>query len=205
MLTKISLAEALRAIGRAHVFAGDAFTVDGMVPLGATEGDIEVEELESYNDLKLEEYTGDAVHDRKVRHGGALVTIPLIVGPAVGGADDGTDVYDMISSVGDGSGGGYSNEQDVVTTNLLIVPDSEIGAGLSYPDADGPWAPAAPKHAIWLWRAAPEASSQPFRQGEGGKIIREVTFRSLFDAARPEGHKLWTRGNPIAHGIAVRI
>lgn len=204
MINKISLTEAIRALGRAMVYAGDAFTVGGLVALGATEGDIEVEEQEEYSDLTLPEYTGGAVHDRKVLQSGALVTIPLIVGPAVGGGSNGGAVYDKISSIGDGGGGGYSTQQPVVTTNLLIVPESEIGAGLSYPLA-GPWSPAAPVHAIWIWRAVPEVSSQPFRHGDGGKIIREVPFRSMFDTTKPEGHKLWTRGDPIPAGIEVRI
>lgn len=203
MLNKITLTEAVRAIGRAFVYAGDPTTAGGMVALGATEGEIEVEEPESYNDLTLPEYTGEAVHERQVQHGSPLVTVPLILGPTPDGSDDGAAVYDKISSVGDGSGGGYSTQQPAVTTALLIVPESEVGDGLSF--TVDVWTPAAPVHAIWIWRASAEASNQPFRFADGGKVIRSVPFRGLVDRTKPEGHMLWTRGDPDAHGITIEI
>lgn len=206
MINRVSLAEALRAIGKAYVFAGDATVASGLVALGATEGDIEVEELESYNDLTAPEYTGGAVHERKVIQEGALVTVPLVIGPKADGSDDGSSIYDKISSLGDGSGGGYAEQQDAVPTTLLIIPEIEVpAAGLSFAAAAWDPADAAPVHAVWLWRAVPEVSAMTFRHGEGGKIIREVPFRAMFDDSMPAGHKLWTRGDPNDHGIAITI
>lgn len=200
-----TLAEALRAIGRAFVYAGDATTADGLTLLGQTEGEIGHEEIETYNDLTLPELTGDAVHDRKVLQGGARVTLPLIIGPAVDGSDDGSAIYAKISSLGSGDGGGYAEQQDAVTTTLLVIPESEVpDAGLEF--TAGAWNPDEPPvHAVWLWKAVPEVSQMNFRHGEGGKIIREVPFLTLFDDDQPSGHKLWTRGDPDAHGVTIEI
>ncbi|MFW6079796.1 MAG: hypothetical protein ACODAE_09250 [Gemmatimonadota bacterium] len=204
-INRVSLSEAVRALGRAMVFAGDAFTADGLTALGATEGEVTAEEQETYNDLTLPEYTGEAIHERDVMHGSALVTVPLILGPRTDDSDDGSAVYDQIASVGDGSGGGYSTPQPIVTTNLLLIPQAEIDpdSGLSYDGVD--WTPAAPVHAVWLWRAAPEAKSIAYRFEDGGKTIVEVPFRAFFDDSQPDGHKLWTRGDPVAAGIDVEV
>lgn len=193
-ISKVSLTEAIKAIGKADIYAGDATTASGLLALGATEGDIEVEELETYNDLMAPEYTGDAVHDRKVLQGGARITAPLILTAAA---------YDKLSSLGDGTGGGHSTQQAAVTTTILVIPQSEVGAGLSF--SAGVWAPAAPVHAVWLWRAVIEPDTYAFHHGDGGKTIREVSFLTLFDDAKPEGHKLWTRGDPDAHAIVIAI
>lgn len=205
MISRVSLAEAVRALGKAMVYVGDAFTDSSLVPLGATEGDISAEEQESYNDLTIPEETGAAIHERKVYQEGCIVTIPLIVGPSPDGSDDGSEIYDLISSVGDGSGGGYSMPQAVAETNLLLIPEREIdpASGLAF---DGTtWTPAAPVHAVWIWRAVPQTNTITFRRGEGGKVITEVTFIGLFDRDQPEGHKIWTRGDPSAAGIDVLI
>lgn len=211
-INRVTLAEALRAIGKAFVYAGDPTTAGGLIALGATEGDIEVEELESYNDFTVPEHTGGAVHERKVIQEGAIVTVPLVIGPKIDATDDGSSIYDKISSLGDGSGGGHSEQQDGVTTSLLVIPQSEVPAGgLATEDTTADTVHDAwvggniPIHAVWLWRAIAEVGSMSFRHGDGGKIIREVSFRTLFDASKPEGHKLWTRGNPYAHGITVEI
>lgn len=214
-INRPSLSEAVRALGRALVYAGDAFTAGGLTAIGQTEGEVTAEEQESYNDLVLPELTGNAVHERDVYHDGALVTVPLIIGPKPDGSDAGTTVYDTIASVGDGAGGGYSSPQPVVTTNLLLIPESEVDAdsGLATEDTDADtvhdaWvggANNAPDHAIWIWRAVPQTKSIAFRRGEGGKVIVEVPFFGMFDDDRPEGHKIWTRGDPLAVNIDVEI
>jgi hypothetical protein len=205
-INRASLAEALRAIGRAFVYAGDATTSGGLTVLGQTEGEITVEEIETYNDLTLPELTGDAVHVRKVLQGGARVTIPLLMGEQEGsGSDDGSAVYAKISSIGSGAGGGYDEQQDVVTTTLLVVPEREVpSGGLSF--ISGAWSPNEPPvHAVWMWKAVAEVSEMAFRHGEGGKIVREVPFLTLYDDSKPSGHKLWTRGDPDAYGVTIEI
>ncbi|MFW5921340.1 MAG: hypothetical protein ACOCUS_05825 [Polyangiales bacterium] len=122
-INRVSLAEAVRALGRAMVFAGDAFTAGGLTALGATEGEVTAEEQETYNDLTLPDDTREAIHERDVMHGSALVTVPLILGPRTDDSDDGSAVYDVIASVGDGSGGGYSTPQPIVPTDLLLLGD----------------------------------------------------------------------------------
>lgn len=203
-ITKPALTGGKRDYGRWAVYVGDAFTAGGLVQLGVTEGDIDWEPMEAYRDLTLEEYTGAAPHDRAVVAEGVLVTVPLIIGPRVDAGDDGTAIYDKISALGDGSGGGFSTPQDAVETNLLLIPEFEVGAGLSY---DGvAWSPAAPKHARWIWRAVPEATAITLAQTTNEKVIVSVPFRGLYADARPEGHKLYTVGNPVAAGITtVRI
>ena len=204
-----SLAEAVRALGRAIVYAGDATSAGGLTVIGAIEGEVQAEEMETYNDLVLPELTGETIHERDILQGGARVTVPLIMGKQTtgsGGSDSGAAVYAKISSDGVGAGGGYSTQQPVVTTTLLMIPEAEVPASGGLAFSVGAWTPNTPPvHAVWLWRAVPEVSGMSLQHGEGGKVIREVPFLTLYDQAKPEGHKLWTRGDPNAFSITILI
>lgn len=211
MISTPALTAALKAIGNAQVFLGDPFTASGLIAIGAKEGEITVETTEEYSDLTAPELTGPAVHQRSVMGISARVTIPVIAGDA--------DLYAKLSPTGE-KGGGWSSPQAVVPTSVLIIPNAEVGGGLRY-NIEGTetvksWkrdagngvaaatgAAAAPVHAIWLWRAVPERPSRSFSYENGGKQIWSVPFQAMFDGARPEGHKIFTTGDPAAQGITT--
>jgi hypothetical protein len=207
-LAPLALTAALQNIGNAKLAIGDPFTASGMAILGAKEGEIKVDLTAEYSDLTAKELTGPAVHQRTVMGVGARVTIPIIMGD--------TALYAKISPTGT-SGGGWSNPQAIVPTSILVIPDSEIAGGIANATGlaagwvvttgngytGGSGAGYAPVHAFWGWRAVPELSGWGYTYENGGKIIREVVFQLLFDASRPEGHKLWTIGDPTAQGIST--
>jgi hypothetical protein len=60
-------------------------------------------------------------------------------------------------------------------------------------------------NAVWFWRATVTPAATPYRSADGGKMLVSVTYEAMFDAARPEGHKLYTIGDPTNRGIAVLI
>ena len=194
MITPISnLSEYINALGKAYIYTTDTPTVAGSwALLGITEGDIQVEEGYQYNDYKLPEWTGEAVHERNIDGQSLKVTAPLIWGNA--------DLYDTIAPSGS-KGGGRSAPMAVTTHTVLVIPAIEVGDGLSYDGTS--WSPAAPDHALWIHRATFEPGSYSFKHGDGGKVIRQVGIQALFDDNRPEGQKLYTVGNPVTQGITT--
>lgn len=194
------LSDALRALGAAKVFAGDPFTVGGLKEVAKTDGEISVEHNTEYNDFTATEHFGPGVIERKVQGENPTVSLPLILGDPLYWAE--------LAPTGE-SHAGHSTPQAVQTTSLVIVPLTELNANgtFSYdPAAATPtWDPAAPEHAIWFWRGHFERVSTTFRQEDGGKVVETVTFQAMVDIARPEGHMLYTRGDPVAQGITVAI
>lgn len=203
MIAPYSLTAALAAMGVAEVFIGDPFTNNGMSSLGAVEGTITVNVPQETNQLTAPEMTGGVAHQSTITYGDVNVVVPVIMGdPAI---------LAKISPTGLKSGG-HSTPQKVVETAVLIIPRAEVGGGLDWNPAviGGPgWdrtagngvsagtlAAAAPKNAVWLWRAFPTFASLPFSYANGGKVIAEVTFHAMFYAANPEGHKIFTIGDP---------
>lgn len=199
-LTPFSLASALKAIGVAEVFVGDPLTTGGMSSLGATEGTISFEAPQTLNPLTAPELTGEAAHQATVVYGAVRVTVPLILGDPT--------IFAKISPTGSKSAGN-SVPQKVFETSVLIIPRAELGGGLSNTGSN--WTRtagngvaaatgvgAAPQNAIWMWRATPTFAALPFSYGNGGKVITEVTFTAMFDVSKPEGHKLYTIGDPTA-------
>ncbi len=211
MLSPFTLSAALQAMGVAEVFIGDPLTaVGGMISLGATEGTIGVDVPQTMNRLTAPELTGDVTHQATTTLGDVSVKVPLILGSMA--------VLPQISPTGSASGG-FSIPQKVAETAVLIIPRNQVGGGLAYPTG-GPWARtagngvaaatgagAAPSNAVWLWRATPSFSSLPFAYANGGKVIVEVTFTAMFDGTKPEGHKVYTIGDPraVVTPIAVLI
>lgn len=185
-----TLSNYIRALGQAYVYVGTAGSVGGLAALGATEGEIVVEETFKYNDFTLPEWTGDTPHLRNLDGQTIKITIPLIFGdPAV---------YAKIYP--DGSkGGGNSKPVAVSPTTLVIMPLTDIPSALSYNGTV--WAPAAPAHAVWVWKAVPTPGKYGFKHDAGGKVIREVVFEAMFDDTRVEGQKIYTLGDPVAQGV----
>lgn len=188
-----SISTYLQAIGKAYVYtATDPTSAASWALLGVTEGEIAVEEKMQYNDYKVPEWTGDAIHARNVDGMDISVTVPLIWGDAT--------LYDKVMPTGQ-KGGGFSSPQAVVTRTVLVIPISEVGDGIEYDGVS--WDPAAPVHAVWLHKATFEPGTYAFKHGDGGKIIRSVIIRPMFDDTKPEGQKLYTIGDPVTQGITT--
>lgn len=202
-ISPFSLSAALAAVGVAEVFIGDPFTNGGMSSLGAVEGTITVNVPQETNPLTAPELTGGVGHQATTTLGDVNVVVPVILGdPAV---------FAKISPTGLASGG-HSIPQKVIETSVLIIPRAEVGGSLNWDTVAPGWArtagngvaagtsaaggAVAPKNAIWLWRAYPTFGGLPYSYGNGGKVIVEVTFHAMFFAANPEGHKVYTIGDP---------
>lgn len=194
MLNPVSdLSTYVQAIGTAYVFLSDDPTDEATWELlGITEGEIQVDEQFQFNDYKLPEWTGEAVHARNVDGQSISITIPLVWGdPAA---------YDKVAPLGV-KGGGRSVPQAVETRTVLIVPRSEVGEGLEFDGAT--WTPAAPVHAIWLHKATFAPGQYAFKHADGGKMIRSIVVMPMFDNTKPEGQKLYTIGDVNAQGITT--
>jgi hypothetical protein len=208
-VARLALTAALQAVGNAQVYIGDPFTASGLSCIGAKEGPIEVEIEETFNDLTAEELTGPTVHQRTLMGQSIKITIPLILGD--------TALYAKISPTG-AKGGGYDSPQVVTTTSVVIIPDAEVGGGLTNATgATSGWvratgygitgvsgSGAAPVHAIWLWRATPATPSRSFSYENGGKIIVPVTFQAMYSSTNTvDGQRVWTLGDPAAQSITT--
>lgn len=200
MISPFTLTAALTAMGVAEVYLGDPMTSGGMTSLGAVEGTITVNAPQTLNPLTAPELTGEVAHQSTVTFGAVTVTIPVILGdPAI---------FAKISPTGKKSGGN-SIPQKVLETSVLIIPRGEVGGSLDWDIPGTQWvrtagngvlaavgAAAAPKNAVWLWRAFASFGALPYSYGNGGKVITEVVFTAMFDATKPEDHKIFTIGDP---------
>ena len=200
-LAPFTLAAALQSMGVAEIFLGNPLITPGgaggMVSLGATEGVITFAAPQTLNVLNAPELTGEVAHQATVTLGAVTITAPVIMGdPAL---------WARISATGRAAGG-VSRPVAIAETSVLLIPRSEVGGGLVY---SGSWArtagngvaaaaaaAAAPKNAVWLWRAGVSMGDVPFGYANGGKVIVTVTFTGMFDATKPEGHKVFTIGDP---------
>lgn len=188
-----SLSTYVQALGKAYIYVTSTPTTAGTWQLlGITEGEIQVNEKYTFNDYKLPEWTGEAIHARNVDGQGLDITVPLIWGDPT--------LYDTISPVG-AKGGGRSAPTAVTSRTVCVIPQVEVGSGISYNGTS--WSPAAPNHAVWLHKATFEPGVYGFKNADGGKIIRPMTIHAMFDDTKPEGQKLYTIGNPVTQGITT--
>jgi len=207
------LAAALRSIGRGVVFQSAHWTEAAdiaLTHLGDTEGEITFTANETFVGLTTPELTGAAMHNAYVEGANPTVSIPLFVAdPAVRA---------VLSPTGSASGG-YERRRPVTMRTLAIFPEELFYNGTGYGDltyttADG-WEvdgtaltatqTALLGQSIWLWKGY--FSTPPFvlRHADGGKAVEQVTFQCVYDAEKPDGHRLWTIGNPITAGILLDV
>jgi hypothetical protein len=186
----------LTALGDAVLFVGDPFTVDGMQELGAKQGDVAVNFNQTFNNLAFEEATGGIPHEATLQGENPVISIPLVVGNPL--------LWAKLSPTGT-KGGGFSRPQPVVETALALVPYPELsklsGAqSFSYPGPAGPWVvpPGAPVNWLWFWRGYFLRPDITMRQADGQKSITTAQFQTMYFAANPEGHKIYTIGDPRA-------
>lgn len=194
--TAFSVSAVLKSIGVARVFMGDLLTVGGTVAL-PTEGEITVPTTQTLNVMTAPEFTGDVPHDAWVLPGDLVITVPVIYG--------GTQTLGQFSAHAAASEG-YSNPKRPTFTSLAIVPliemDTQSPPQLSYNGTV--WVPATPPvHALWFWKVVPLRPDLRLAFDNGGKVILPVSFRVFFDATKPEGHKIFTQGNPVTAGVTL--
>ena len=205
-LTPFTLTDALKAIGVAQVFIGDPLLVPGtagaLAVIGATEGPINFNPAFEYNPLTAPEITGGVNHQSTTTLGNVTISVPVILGDPT--------LYAKITPTKT-VGGGFSFPQKVQETSCLIIPLAELGGGLAYNVSGTQWARtagngvaaatgagAAPQAAIWLWRCYISHGELPYSYTNGGKVIATLTITGMYDATKPEGHKVYTIGDPYA-------
>lgn len=207
-----SLQAALAAIGNAHAYFGSFVAANLVETMGQKEGRVEVANDQVWNQLTAPEITGPMVHDETLDGENLVVTIPLVV-PADGG-------FWADTSPTATAGGGFSFPQVPTDTMVAIIPDNEVGGGLRYDSVTPEWvrlagngiaaangAAAAPKNALWIWRARVSRGAPAFDRANGGKMIVPVTIQAKYRQEStvgndmPEGHHLYSWGDPAAIGV----
>ena len=182
-----------------------------MFQLGLTEGDIAINFNSNVANLTLPEISGDAPYEGTSLGDNPSITFPLFL------ADP--DLLPILSPRAS-AGGGFSRRLDVVEHTLVVIPEEvwEVISGtppvatydgtLTYTGTewqlDGEALSSAKQSLLgmsfWGWRGYFERPNRSFRGGAGddGKNIEEVTFQLMFHPDMPEGHKLFTQGDPNA-------
>jgi hypothetical protein len=178
--------------GKAEVFLGDATVSGGMTPIGLIEGDVVAELARKFNNLTFPEYTGDAVIKQKTQIDGITVTLPIMLTDKTMMARlSPAGVLDL----------GADNFKNVVPKTLLVISQEEVDPTVGLALAGGVWAPAAPKNALWIWKAVPQLNRAVWGFTDLGKRIVEVPVVAIYDTTKPADLKLACWGDPVAQGV----
>lgn len=220
----LDLETILRQYGRGTVWyavdeAGDPTVWDGtselnLEHLGDTEGDIVFTPNNAVATLTLPEISGGAVHDAIDTGEAPTLDIPLFL------ADP--DLFSIIAPRGSASAG-HIRVCDVAERTIVIFPEKLFkiagsGDGCTYGTLayDGTsWTlddvalTAAQETllevSLWLWRGYFNRPNTTFKGGHGddGKNIETVQFVPMMHPALPDGHRLYTRGDPATAEISI--
>lgn len=211
-----SVAALVASYGRGVVFYApkwDGLTPLSMTQLGVTEGDIVVTPNSSTAGLTIPELTGPAKHEMDYLGEAPTVEIPLyLADPAL----------IAICSPSGSAHAGRSRRGAVMEYTLLVLPEALFldadAAGIvtdytvAY-DGAGAWtfnsiALDAERQALldvafWMWRAVFNRPTRRFRGGAGddSKNIETCSVESMHHPVMPEGHHIYTTGDPFAAGI----
>lgn len=205
------------AVGKAAVFYSpnvwdwNSDLNAALVHLGFTEGEIALPFSETFNALTLPEYTGDAPHEAFVQGEAPVLTIPMYAAdPALRA---------ILSPTG-GASGGHRRQRPVKTYTVVLVPEqlfvsgdpeaqteeSLVFAGASW-TLGGEALTAAQEallgQSVWLWRGYFVKPQYRFPHADGGKLVESVEFHVMYQAFAPNGHRLYTLGDPAEAGIAI--
>lgn len=209
----------LFAIGKGALFYSPTawdFSSDlhaALLFLGFTEGEIGASVNETYNQLMLQEYTGDAPHKTNIQGEAPVVTAPLFV------ADP--SLRAILSPSGAASGG-FRRQRPVQERTLVIIPE-ELFLDLDdpamqtelplVPDGSGGWLlgttpltaaqTALLGQSAWFWRGYFRKPDLAYRHEDGGKLVQPVEFHVMNQTGAPLGHRLYTLGDPYDAGIDV--
>jgi hypothetical protein len=207
----------LASYGRGVVFYAPKWVpADGalaMTQLGVTEGDITVTPNAATAGLTLPELTGPAKHEMDYLGEDPVVEIPLYL------ADP--ELIAVVSPSGSAHAG-RSRRGPVKEYTLAIFPEAlflvDDSAGIVHEhtvayDVAGAWtfngiALDADRQrfldaSFWLWRVVFNRPPRRFRGGAGDdkKNIETVSTQSMHHPDLPEGHHIYTTGDPFAEDI----
>jgi len=215
----LDLADVVRSWGRGVVFyanrwdpgLGSGLT---LTHLGDTEGDISIATNPELAKLTVPELTGPAAHELDFTGEDPVIEFPLyLTDPAL---------LAIVSPSGS-QHGGRSRRYAPVERTIVIFPE----ALLLVPDVDGfpqrqtlafsggAWTIGGDPldaarltllgSSFWLWRAVFNKPARRFLGGAGDarKNIEQVSVQSMHHPDMPEGHHLYTTGDPAEAGIDI--
>lgn len=207
----------IASYGRGVVFYAPKWVpADGalaMTQLGVTEGDITITPNGSTAGLTIPELTGPAVHEMDYLGENPTVEIPLyLADPAL---------IAIVSPSGSAHAG-RSRRGPVKEYTLAIFPEAlflvDDNEGIVHEhtvafDGAGAWtfngvALDADRQrlldaSLWMWRVVFNRPTRRFRGGAGDdkKNIETVSTQSMHHPDLPEGHHIYTTGDPFASDI----
>lgn len=213
----LDLSTVLRSLGRGVVFRAPRWTPGSSGPLtlthlGDTEGDIAIATNPEMAALTTPELTGPAPIEMDYTGEAPVITFPMyLTDPAL---------IALVSPTGQASAG-RSRRSAPVEHTLVILPEALFlkadGSGIvsdyTLATSAGNWtldgvALDAAQLALlagsfWAWRGVFTTPPRSYRGGAGDarKNIEEVTFTLLHHPTMPEGHHLYTVGDPDEAGI----
>ena len=225
------LNEVARSLGRAVMFgasdggATPAYaywdeTADLQLDhLADTEGDIAVNPNDAYSHLMVPELTGPAKHVSYVDGEDPTIEVPVWLADPL--------LRAIVAPTANASGG-YQRRRPVRYHTLVFFPEQmfydtpdDAFRTIRYTTADG-WeiSDGAPTPAfaafsteqtrllglsLWAWRAYFSKPPLTFRHGDGGKSIDTITIQICQDSNKPDGHQLYTVGDPADAGIVLDV
>jgi hypothetical protein len=224
--TLITTATSERHIGRAALFYALAWdgTADlTLTHLGDTQGSVEFNRNAEYGHLRAVEVTGQAKLRSKLKGEDPVLTVENVWwGRAA--------LLDIVTGKSSASGG-YTRQRDPIYRTLIVFPEeifidpttqlpgtlrNTIGGGWQFIGSDGgsPGALTAEQtrllaHTTWIWKGYFEEPNIPFNDANAGEALAPVTFNAVHNdglsGAIPNGHLLYTIGDPTAEGVDIEI
>ncbi len=208
-----------RSWGRGVIFRAPKWDTTGplvMAPLMDTEGDIVINTNGELATLTLPELTGPAGHDVDYLGENPVIEVPgYVTDPAL---------MALISPNGSPNAGRERRGRPIENTiaifpeNIFLNPlTNEVDRTLILSYTGGVWtldgdslnAEAADllDVSFWLWRCVINRPPLRFRGGAGDdkKNIETVTIQGLFHGDMPNGHHLYTIGNPYTADPSINL
>jgi hypothetical protein len=212
----LDLSTVLRSLGRGVVFRAPRWNPgDGpltLTHLGDTEGDISIATNPEMAALTTPELTGPAPVEMDYTGEAPVITFPMYL----------TDptLIALVTPTGQASAG-RSRRSAPLEHTLVILPEALFlktdNAGIvsdyTLASSGGNWTLdgvaldsaqlALLAGSFWAWRGVFTTPPRSYRGGAGDarKNIEEVTFTLLHHPTMPEGHHLYTIGDPDDAGI----
>jgi len=173
-----------------------------------TEGEINFNPNATFNDLTLPELTGDAVHKRRLAGENPELSFnAFLADPALRA---------IISPTGEASGG-YVRQRPVKRYTLVVFPEALFGEyddisydGTKWTVGGSALTPDQERYlglSFWCWSGSFERAGMTYISDNGGKLVIPVVFRvmptTLPLSVIPDGHRLYTVGDPADAGIDI--
>lgn len=218
-LNGISLTEA--SIGRAALFYAvtgspaaptywDGTTDLRLEHLGYTEQAIQPNANGSFSILTLPELMGDAPLRVFQKGEAPVMSFSVLCGTKA--------LAQFFSPTGSGSGG-YKRWREVSYRTIVLFPEAlflesnaEVTVGFTK-GSPGSWtvggnAATAAQLAqidisLWFWKTYVTRAMPLYNPEDGGRDLTGIEIRGVQDLTKPDGHQLWTLGDPADAGIDI--